>query len=84
MSDEACPLEVCLKDQLVEPRDLVAPFEVRSVERDEIGILSERSRERISAALVPTTHHLLVESADSGFLASLDERWVVLGNNGHN
>jgi len=56
LTDEAHPLEVCFKEGLVKPSDLLAPFEVRAIECDKIPIFRERSGEGIAATPVPALH----------------------------
>ena len=71
LADEASPLEVCVKESLVKRGDLVASFEVRPIEPDEITVLSEQSGVSLATARVPGVYQLLIQGADG----SLVRRW---------
>jgi hypothetical protein len=71
LADEAGPLEVCVKESLVKRGDLLASFEVRPIEPDEITVLSERSGIDLATARVRGVYQLLIQGADG----SLVRRW---------
>ena len=71
LTDEACPLEVCFKEWLMKPSDLLAPFEVCPVKPDEIAIFGEYRGEGLAAALVPAMHHLLIEGTHGDLISRL-------------
>ena len=71
LADEAGPLEVCFKESLVKRGDLLASFEVRPIEPDEITILGKLSRIGLATALVPGIHQLFIKRTNGGFVIRL-------------
>jgi hypothetical protein len=84
--DEACSLEIRLKESLVKRDDFFASSEVGAIERNEISIFGERGCKGLGASLVPPIHQLLIEGSDSrlvsrplgAHLVSLLQ-WIVKG-----
>jgi hypothetical protein len=69
LPDEARSVEPFVEQLLMRGGNVMAAFEVRSIEGDEVGIVGEWSGEGLPATVVPAVHHLLIKSAD-GSLAS--------------
>jgi hypothetical protein len=63
-ADETGPLEVSVKESLVKRGDLVASFDVRPIEPDEVTVLRERSGIGLATARVPGIYQSLIEGAD--------------------
>jgi hypothetical protein len=61
---EAAPLQPLIEELLVKWSDFLTPFEVCTVEGDEISVLREDRSEGSATALVPAIHQLLIEGAD--------------------
>src|SRR5262245_35237296 len=69
VADESRPSQMGFEQRIMESSNSLAPAKAHAVERDEIARLSERCRECVTAAPIPTIHGAKIQGADGVCIA---------------